>query len=136
VDAGAGGVEDVKTILDLGGGSDLEIESGVAGGEAEDDGGGIEAVVGELLAGVAELRDFEAGLVLEEEEFVDEALDGVLVGGPVVGGAEEPVVVTFFEDEWRGDVGGVDLDASRAATCRGRTCGCAGSRRSRRRTGR
>jgi hypothetical protein len=67
----------------------------------------VEAVVGEGLAVAGEVGDEEAGFVFEELEFVEDAADGEVVGGPVEGGGELPGAVgAAFEGEGVGEGGG------------------------------
>jgi hypothetical protein len=60
-----------------------------AGGEGDGELGCGEAVVGEGLAVFLEVGDAEAGDVFEELELVDDAADGVGVGGPVEGAVSD-----------------------------------------------
>ena len=96
----------------------------VAEGEAHGRGGGAggggcagkhdgragrgEAEIGEGLIGGGEVAGAEAGVVLKELELVDEAGDGVRVGGPLVGLGHPPGFAAALEGEGAGGGGNLE----------------------------
>ena len=122
VDAFAVGGKHVQAIADIGGIADAQ-SSGelrgercerVAGREGDGEFGAVEAVVGEGHAVTREILGAEAGNVFEELELVNDAADGVGIGGPLEGFGEPPRVAATGEGEraaWggAGDFQGADV---------------------------
>ncbi len=97
MDLGAVGREHIEAVGHLGVVADFQRVRLAGGGELERDGGMVESVIGQRQAALGEIGDGEAGFMLKELELVDQAADGIGIGGPFVRLGEAPRFPVAFE---------------------------------------
>src|SRR5690606_15959281 len=103
MNTGAVGREDVEPVARGSDFADADLEAAASAGKSDDQARLVESVVGKGQPRRGQFVDSEAGFLLQELQLVQNAADGVWIGGPARGLRQVPAVLPPLEPDRFGE---------------------------------